>query len=81
MLAPPLHSRFDLSDRNTLLWDGVSTFTVGADGTVALENVITTYRVNGFGVPDDSYLQVETLATLTYCCAGCELWSRASFLA
>ena len=66
MLAPPLHSRFDLSDRNTLLWDGVSTFTVGADGTVALENVITTYRVNGFGVPDDSYLQVETLATLTY---------------
>ena len=66
VLAPPLHSRFDLSDRNTLLWDGVSTFTVGADGTVALENVITTYRVNGFGVPDDSYLQVETLATLTY---------------
>ena len=29
VLAPPLHSRFDLSDRNTLLWDGVSTFTVG----------------------------------------------------
>ena len=28
--------------------------------------MITTYRVNGFGVPDDSYLQVETLATLTY---------------
>ncbi|AUT47012.1 phage tail sheath subtilisin-like domain-containing protein [Achromobacter sp. AONIH1] len=66
VLAPPLQSRFDLSGRNTLLWDGISTFTVGSDGTVALENVITTYRVNGFGVPDDSYLQVETLMTLTY---------------
>jgi len=66
VLAPPPASRFDLGERNTLLWDGISTFTVASDGTVAIENLITTYQVNGFGAPDDSYLQVETLFLLMY---------------
>ncbi|MEQ0775897.1 phage tail sheath subtilisin-like domain-containing protein [Paraburkholderia tropica] len=66
VLAPPLASRFDLTDRNTLLWDGISTFTVADDGTVALENVITTYQTNSYGQADDSYLEVETMTTLTY---------------
>lgn len=66
VLAPPLASRFALSDRNTLLWDGISTFTVAADGTVALENVITTYQLNSYGQADNSYLEVETLTNLTY---------------
>ncbi|WP_260471781.1 phage tail sheath subtilisin-like domain-containing protein [Pandoraea apista] len=65
-LAPPLASRFALGDRNTLLWDGISTFTVASDGTVAIENLITTYQQNSFGQPDDSYLEVETLFTLAY---------------
>ncbi|VVD75064.1 phage tail protein [Pandoraea horticolens] len=65
-LAPPLASRFALSDRNTLLWDGISTFTVASDDTVAIENLITTYQQNSFGQPDDSYLEVETLFTLAY---------------
>lgn len=66
VLAPPIASRFDVGERNTLLWDGISTFTVQSDGTVALENVITTYQKNAFGSPDDSYLQVETLFLLMY---------------
>jgi phage tail sheath gpL-like len=66
VMAPPLQSRFNLSQRNTLLYDGISTFTVAQDGTVAIENLITTYQLNGFGQPDDSYLEVETLFTLTY---------------
>lgn len=64
VLAPPHDSRFTAPERNVLLWDGISTFTVGQDGTVALENVITTYQVNGFGEEDDSYLEVETLFLL-----------------
>jgi phage tail sheath gpL-like len=64
VLAPPLQSRFQLQDRNVLLWDAISTFMVADDGTVQLENVITTYQKNGFNVEDDSYLQVETLFTL-----------------
>ncbi|MBO9647360.1 MAG: phage tail sheath subtilisin-like domain-containing protein [Variovorax sp.] len=65
VLAPPLKSRFGLvGDRNTLLYDGISTFTVADDGTVAIENAITTYQKNSFGQPDNSYLEVETMFTL-----------------
>lgn len=66
VLAPPLASRFALTDRNTLLFDGISTFMVADDGTVMIENLITTYQKNPFGNADNSYLQVETLFTLAY---------------
>ena len=65
-MAPPLQSRFPLTARNTLLYDGISTFTVGDDGTVRIENLITTYQKNTFGQPDNSYLEVETMFTLMY---------------
>ncbi|UPG86855.1 phage tail sheath subtilisin-like domain-containing protein [Luteibacter aegosomatis] len=65
-LAPPVASRFMRTERNTLLWDGISTFTVAQDGTIALENVITTYQKNAFGQPDDSYLEVETMFLLMF---------------
>jgi phage tail sheath gpL-like len=66
MLAPPIQSRFILADRNILLYDGISTFTVADDGTVAVENLITTYQKNANGVADNSYLQIETLYTLAF---------------
>lgn len=66
VLAPPSASQFILGERNTLLYDGISTFTVASDGTVALENVITTYQKNGFGAADDSYLQIESMFLLMY---------------
>lgn len=65
-LAPPVGSRFALSSRNTLLWDGISTFSVGSDGTVHAENIITTYQKNVYGAPDDSYLEIETLFNLSF---------------
>ena len=66
VLAPPIQSRFQLTDRNTLLYDGISTFMVASDGTVAIENLITTYQKNSFGQADNSYLEVETMFTLAY---------------
>jgi phage tail sheath gpL-like len=66
VLAPQIQNRFILTDRNTLLYDGISTFTAGQDGTVYIENLITTYQKNAFGNADNSYLQVETLFTLAY---------------
>jgi len=66
VLAPPSASQFILGERNTLLWDGISTFMVGSDGTVAIENLITTYQQNAFGAADDSYLQIETLFLLMF---------------
>jgi phage tail sheath gpL-like len=64
LLAPAQAARFVLTDRNTLLNNGIGTITVADDGTCALENVITTYQLNGFGEPDNSYLEVETMFTL-----------------
>ncbi|HAX5205292.1 TPA: phage tail protein [Escherichia coli] len=66
ILAPPLASRFTLTERNNLLYSGISTFTVSDDDTVTLENTITTYQTNSYGAADDSYLQIETLYTLMY---------------
>lgn len=66
VLPPPVQSRFALSDRNVLLFDGISTYTVGDDGTVYIDNLITTYQKNAFGNPDDSYLKVETMYLLAF---------------
>jgi phage tail sheath gpL-like len=48
VLAPPVSSRFSLSQRNTLLFDGISTFNVDNAGNVILEKLITTYQFNTF---------------------------------
>lgn len=64
--APPLQTRFQLTDQNTLLYSGISTYSVADDGTVSIQNLITTYQKNAFGNADNSYLQVETLFTLAY---------------
>lgn len=66
ILAPPVASRFQLSDRNTLLWSGISTFHVQSDGSVMIEKLITTYQLNAQGSPDNSYLDVEILTTLAF---------------
>lgn len=66
VLAPPLASRFQWPERNNLLHSGISTTTVADDGTVMLENVITTYQTNSFGDADDSYLEIETMFLLMY---------------
>ncbi|EOB3111971.1 phage tail sheath subtilisin-like domain-containing protein [Yersinia enterocolitica] len=66
VLAPPLASRFTLTERNNLLHSGISTVTVTDDGTVQVENIITTYQKNKYGAEDDSYLQIETLFLLMF---------------
>ncbi|MGF6549310.1 phage tail sheath subtilisin-like domain-containing protein [Paraburkholderia youngii] len=64
VLPPPVASQFLPSQRETLLYDGIATFTVLQDGTVQTENVITSYQTNAQGVADNSYLEVETMFQL-----------------
>jgi phage tail sheath gpL-like len=64
VLAPPVQSQFTQPLRNTLLYDGMSTFKVDSSGNVSIDDLITTYRLNSQGTPDDSYLYVETLFEL-----------------
>ena len=64
--APPVQSRLDIGERNTLLYDGISTFRVGDDGSVIIERMATTYQKTASGAADDSYLDVETMYGLMY---------------
>lgn len=64
--APPIASRWTVGERNTLLYDGMSTFRVGDDGTVIIERMCTTYQKNLAGAVDDSYLDVETMYGLMF---------------
>lgn len=63
--APDVADRFILSERETLLKKGISTYTVNA-GTVQIDRVITTYQTNAYGQADNSYLSVETLYQSAY---------------
>ncbi|RLM05044.1 phage tail protein [Gibbsiella quercinecans] len=64
ILAPAKEVRWDMSERNLLLFDGVATHYVDAGGNVCIEREITTYRVNSFGDADTSYLDITSPATL-----------------
>ncbi len=59
--APPRTSGFTRSIRNALLYDGISTYKINRAGQVVLERACTTYQLNTAGLPDNSYLDVETL--------------------
>ncbi len=66
VLAPAPTDRFTRQERDLLLRDGISTFTIDPAGNVLLERPITTYQTNGFDLPDIAYLDVNTLLTLGY---------------
>jgi len=64
---PPLETdRLTFGERNLLLFDGIATSVTDAGNAVRLERAITTYKTNAFGSPDPSYLDVNTLLTLSY---------------
>lgn len=64
ILPPPIPDRFEKSEREVLLHDGIATWVVDSGGNVLIERSITTYQENVLGLPDPSYLDIQTLATL-----------------
>lgn len=65
-LAPAESDRPTREERNTMLGEGIATYTVDAAGIVRIERLVTTYQESPSGDPDVSYLDVETLRTLAY---------------
>ena len=65
ILAPAQAVRFIDTERDLLLRDGISTFTVAVDGSVVLERVITTYQTTTLGAPDTAWLDVMIPKVLT----------------
>lgn len=66
ILPPAKDIRWDLTERNLLLGDGIATYTVTPGNQVAIEREISMYRENTYGDPDPSYLDITTPATLGY---------------
>lgn len=64
LIGPREAKRWTDPERNLLLYDGISTYTVATDGAVLIERVITMYQRNSTGVEDDSYLDINTPETL-----------------
>ena len=58
--------RFTLEERNTLLFNGIASQRVDDGGVVRVERMITTYKTNAVGASDTSYLDLNTLLTLSY---------------
>jgi len=65
-MPPAETDRLTFQERNLLLFDGIATSVTDAGNAVRLERAITTYKTNAFGSPDPSYLDVNTLLTLSY---------------
>jgi phage tail sheath gpL-like len=64
---PPAHGvEFTWLERNTLLSDGISTYTVTPSGDCLIERLVTTYQTSPAGAVDVSYLNIETMRTLAY---------------
>lgn len=66
IMAPAIADRFQWNERNTLLYDGISTLKVGPGGVVQIEQAITTYQLNSYGVADPSYLLLNVPLMLSY---------------
>lgn len=65
-LAPAEGDRLTFEERNTLLYDGISTLQFDAAGNCFIEKAITTYQRDVNNEEDSSYLNVETMRTLAY---------------
>lgn len=65
IFEPSEAEQFTLTERNNLLFDGIATFRV-VGGQPIIERAITTYQTNNAGAQDTSYLDVNTLLTLSF---------------
>lgn len=64
--APEIADRFEWSEINSLLWNGVTPYNADNSGRVRCVRSITTYKTNASGTPDPLYLDTTTIANLDY---------------
>lgn len=66
VMAPAEIDRFTDAERNLLLHDGISTIIFDDSGKAMVEQVVTTYQTNSFGLEDRSLLKLNTKWTVDY---------------
>lgn len=63
-LAPSAAAQFVQSERNLLLYTGVSTVRFDQSGKASIDRLITTYQTNALGSDDPTFLDITTMHTL-----------------
>lgn len=66
VIAPAEADRLSRAERDQLLHSGISTVLVDDGGNVLIERLITTFKTNALGLPDVSFLDIETVRTLAF---------------
>jgi phage tail sheath gpL-like len=66
VMAPAEADRFTNTERNLLMYDGISTIIFDVDGSALVEQVLTTYQTNSFGLDDVSLLKLNSKWTSDY---------------
>jgi phage tail sheath gpL-like len=66
VMAPAEADRFTDTERNLMLHDGISTIIFDESGSAMVEQVVTTYQTNSFGLDDRSLLKLNTKWTVDY---------------
>lgn len=66
IMPPAKEDRDTLQERDLLVHNGISTYTVDDGGVVRISLPITTYKTNQVGAADTSYLHVRTMLNLCY---------------
>lgn len=66
VMAPAEADRLSQTERNLVLHDGISTIIFDESGKAIVEQVITTYQTNTFGLDDRSLLKLNTKWTVDY---------------
>jgi phage tail sheath gpL-like len=65
IMPAPVHKRYEKSERNAIAGVGLAAQTVFANNKMGIEVEATQYQKNVYGTPDDAYMYVTTLATLS----------------
>lgn len=66
VMAPAEADRLTMTERNLVLHDGISTIIFDESGKAIVEQVVTTYQTNSFGMEDRSLLKLNTKWTVDY---------------
>lgn len=66
LVAPTETAQFTLAERDLLLRDGISTWTIDSGGLTRVNRMITTYQVSPGGAQDTAWLDVNTGLTLGF---------------
>lgn len=77
--APPVASRFAQSQANALLFDGITPYTVGGDGTVRIQRAITTYQLDANSNPTTAFLDLNTPLILSVIRADLKVYLQTKY--